>query len=121
MARVMAEQVFQEPFTDERYAAFSKKLDPCLEVRDGMWRRSSLSIDRLRMICEFEAPDAEAVRDAFRTSGIPYERVSTADVFAVEDYPELMKKLRALVAGKPAPTAAVAQPESNEEATAAWN
>ena len=96
MARVMAEQAFQEPLTDERYAAFSKKLDPCLEVRDGAWRRSSLSIDRLRMICEFEAPDAEAVREAFRSANLAYERVWTAEVYAVEDYPEMLKKLRAL-------------------------
>ncbi len=97
MARVMVEQAFTEPFTDERYAAFAKELDPCLEVRSGMWRRSSLSKDKLRMVCEFEAPDAESVREAFRSSGIPYERIWTADVFAVEDYPEMMKKLRALL------------------------
>jgi ubiquinone/menaquinone biosynthesis C-methylase UbiE len=121
MARVMMEQVFQEPFSDERYADFAKKLDSCLEVRSGAWRRSSLSIDRLRMVCEFEAPDAEAVRDAARTAGIPYERVWTANVYAVEDYPEMMNKLRAVLAGKAPATAAAAQPESNEETTAAWN
>jgi uncharacterized protein DUF4242 len=102
MARVMAEQAFKEPFTDERYAAFSKKLDPCLEVRNGMWRRSSLSIDRLRMICEFEAPDAEAVRDAFRSANVAYERVWTADVYAIEDYPDLLKKLQVLLAAQTA-------------------
>jgi uncharacterized protein DUF4242 len=103
MARVIVEQVFSEPFTDERYASFSKRLDGCLEVRSGMWRRSSLSKDKLRLICEFEAPDAESVREAFRAAGIPFERVWTADVFAVEDYPELMSKLAAL-SDKPAKT-----------------
>ena len=101
MARVMVEQVFTEPFTDERYAAFAKKIDPCIEVRNGAWRRSSLSTDRLRMVCEFEAPDAEAVREAYRTSGAPFERVWTAEVYAVEDYPEMIAKLRA-VTSKPA-------------------
>jgi ubiquinone/menaquinone biosynthesis C-methylase UbiE len=72
------------------------------------------------MVCEFEAPDAEAVREAYRASGVPYERVWTADVYAIEDYPELMKKLRALLGGK-APAAAAPAPESNDEATAAWN
>jgi SAM-dependent methyltransferase len=123
MARVLAEQVFQEPFTDERYEAFSKKLDPCLEVRNGLWRRSSLSIDRLRMICEFEAPDAEAVRDALRASGMAYERVWTANVYAIEDYPELMKKLRVLLGARKAPPAPLEpeKRESNEEATEAWS
>ncbi|HZU82547.1 MAG TPA: nickel-binding protein [Polyangiaceae bacterium] len=101
MARIIVEQVFSEPLTDERYAAFSKAVDPCVQVRRGMWRRSSLSIDRLRMICEFEAPDAESVREAFRTAGVAFERAWTAEVYAVEDYPELMSKLRALV-GPPA-------------------
>jgi len=96
MARVLVEQVFEEPFTDDRYAAFAKKIDPCLEIRNGAWRRSSLAIDRLRMVCEFEAPDAESVREAFRTAGIPFERVWTANVYAVEDYPEALAKLNAI-------------------------
>ena len=98
MARIMVEQVFTEPFTDERYADFAKKVDPCLEVRNGMWRRSSLSLDRMRMTCEFEAPDAESVREAFRNANVPYERVWTANVYAVEDYPEMMTKLNTLLA-----------------------
>ena len=98
MARVIVEQVFTEPFNDEQYAKFSKKLDPCLEVREGLWRRSSLSLDRLRMTCEFEAPDAAAVREAFRTAEIPYERAWTANVYAIEDYPEMLEKLKALQA-----------------------
>ena len=97
MPRILVEQVFTEPFNDERYATFSKKLDGCLEVRNGMWRRSSISKDKLRMVCEFEAPDAESVREALRTAGIPFDRVWTADVYAVEDYPEMMGKLTALI------------------------
>ncbi len=124
MARVMVEQTFDEPMTDERYAAFAKKVDPCLELRNGMWRRSTLAVDKLRMVCEFEAPDAESVREAFRTSAIAYERAWTAEVFAVEDYPELMKKLDVLLgktAGVPAPPSAPPTVDSNDEATAAWN
>ena len=97
MARIMVEQVFAEPFTDERYSDFAKRLDPCLEVRNGAWRRSSLSLDRLRMTCEFEAPDAESVREALRTAGIPHERVWSASVYAVEDYPEMLAKLNGIL------------------------
>lgn len=32
-------------------------------------------------MCEFEADDAEAVRSAFRSAGIPFARVWTAEVF----------------------------------------
>jgi hypothetical protein len=99
MARVIVEQVFPAPLTDEQYAAFAKKLDPCLEVRNAFWRRSALSLDRLRMTCEFEAPDAESVRQAMRTSGIAFERIWAANVFAVEDYPELLAKLKSGTGG----------------------
>jgi len=97
MARVIVEQVFTEPMTDERYSAFAKAVDPCLEIRRGLWRRSSLSTDKLRMTCEFEAPDAGSVRDALRSAGVEFVRVWTADVFAIEDYPDLMKKLAELL------------------------
>jgi SAM-dependent methyltransferase len=122
MARVMAEQVFTEPLNDERAAEHAKKLDPCLELRRGTWRRTSLAIDRLRMVCEFEAPDAEAVREAFRNAGIRFERVWTADVYAVEDYPDFLAKLRTRGgdAAATAPAAAGA-PASNDEVRAAWN
>jgi hypothetical protein len=98
MARVLVEQTFTEPLTDERYSQQAKQLDPCLEIRNGAWRRSSVSKDKLRMICEFEAPDAESVREALRLAKIPYDRVWSADIFAVEDYPEMAQKLATVVA-----------------------
>jgi Protein of unknown function (DUF4242) len=99
MARVMVEQLFTEPLTDERYGAFAKQLDPCIEMRHGAWRRSAVARDKLRVVCEFEAPDAESVREAYRAAGVPFERIWAADVFAVEDYPEMMKKLTTLLPG----------------------
>jgi hypothetical protein len=96
MARIVVEQVFDPPMSEEAYAAFAKRLDPCLEARNAMWRRSYVSPDKTRMTCEFEAPDAETVRDAMRMAGLKFERVWTAQVFAVEDYPELMEKLAKL-------------------------
>jgi hypothetical protein len=33
------------------------------------------------MICEYEAPDAEAVRNVQRTASLPFERVWTATMF----------------------------------------
>jgi hypothetical protein len=93
MARVVVEQVFDPPMSEEDYATFAKRLDPCLEVRDAAWRRSYVSPDRRRMTCEFEAPDAGAVREAMHSAGMRFERAWTAEVFAIEDYPELMAKL----------------------------
>lgn len=100
MTRVLVEHVFTEPFTDERAMAVARQLDPCIEVRNGAWRRSSLSKDRLRMVCEFEAPDAESVREAHRSAGVPFERVWAAHVFAVEDYPDKLKMLNEILEQK---------------------
>lgn len=97
MSRVMVEHTFAEPLTDEQHGQFAKRLDPCLEVRNGAWRRSALSKDRLRMVCEFEAPDAESVREALRTAKIPYDRVYPAEVYAAEEIPEMAQKLAAVV------------------------
>jgi hypothetical protein len=39
------------------------------------------------------APDAESVREALHSAGIPFERVWSAQVFDAGDYPELQEKL----------------------------
>ncbi len=93
MARVVMEQVFEQPMSDEQLSEFAKRLDPCLDIRDGTWARTYLANDRRRMFCEFEAPDAESVREALHSAGIAFERVWSAQVFDATDYPELHDKL----------------------------
>jgi Protein of unknown function (DUF4242) len=93
MSRVLVEYVFDEPLTEEFLARMAKRIDPCLDARAAIWRRSYVSIDKKRMSCEFEAPDAEVVREALRAAEVKFERAWAADVFAVEDYPELLAKL----------------------------
>ena len=100
MARVIVDHVFDPPMSEEHQADFARRLDPCLEVRNGAWRRSAISKDRRRMTCEFEAPDAETVREALRSAKVPFEAVWSVDVYAVEDYPELKAKLDTLVGKK---------------------
>jgi hypothetical protein len=94
MARIVMELEFEKPASDDEVKAFAERVDPCLEVRDGAWARSYLATDRRRMFCEFEAPDAESVRDALRSAKIAFVRVWSADVFDAADYPELGEKLR---------------------------
>jgi hypothetical protein len=45
------------------------------------------------VICEFEAADAEAVRESYRSAGVYFSREWAATVYAVEDYPEAMARL----------------------------
>jgi hypothetical protein len=100
MASIIVEYKFAHSMSDEELGHLAKKLDTCLELRNGAWVRSSLSEDRKRMICEFEAPDAESVREALRTSGQEFERAWPAHVFSVDQYPELLEKVKKL---RPAP------------------
>ena len=78
MAILMVEQTFDPPLTDEEHDRAAKLLDPCLEQHGARWMRSYLAADRRRMVCEFEAADAETVRASYRTAGVAFERVWTA-------------------------------------------
>ena len=96
MARIVMEQTFPAPMSDDELSAFAKRLDACLDLRNGTWARSYLAVDRKRLVCEFEAPDAESVRDALRSANLPFDRVWSASVFDAADYPELWAKLQKL-------------------------
>jgi hypothetical protein len=50
----------------------------CLELHNVRFVQSFVSTDRRRMICMYEAPDAEAVRIVNMTSKNPFDRVWSA-------------------------------------------
>lgn len=81
MAHLIVESTFSTPLTDEEHDRAAKRLDPCLEAHGAKWMRSYLSTDRLRMVCEFEAADAEAVRSSYRSAGERFERVWPTHVY----------------------------------------
>jgi hypothetical protein len=81
---IVVEQVFDPPLTDEEYARVAKRVDTCVEVRQGRWMRSYFSNDRRRMICEFEAPDAQSIRDAYHSAGAPFQKVWSGQLFKRE-------------------------------------
>lgn len=56
------------------------KLLACFEKRGIKWIRSLVTPDRHRMICEFEAPDAETLREFYRRNGMGFDRLWTAEV-----------------------------------------
>ncbi len=82
MPSMVVEQIFEEPITPEQMNAMAKRVDPCLEAHGATWIRSYVSADRKRVICEFEAADAEKVRESYRSAGVDFERVWTAQVFS---------------------------------------
>jgi hypothetical protein len=82
MVHLIVEQTFETPLTDEEHGRIGQRLDGCLEAYGARWMRSYLSTERRRMVCEFEAPDAEAVRVSYRSAGVAFDRVWTAEVYA---------------------------------------
>jgi len=81
MTLLVVEHSFDPPLSDEVYDAMSRRIDPCLGAHGVRWVRSLLSGDRRRMICTFEAADAEAVRTAYRSAGEKFDRVWTAESY----------------------------------------
>ena len=81
MPRLIVEHTYDPPLTDEEHRRSASRLDPCLEQHGARWLCSYVSHDRRRMICEFEAPDAEAVRQSMRSAEVSFDRVWSAEVF----------------------------------------
>ena len=82
MAILVLEQTFEKAMTEQDLTDAAKRFDKCLEAHGARWMRSYLSKDRRRMICEFEAGDAEQVRNSARSAGIPFDRCWPADCYS---------------------------------------
>ena len=82
MAHVIVERTFQSPVTNQQLQASGERMAGCLELYQVKWIRSFLSPDRRRMICEFEAADAESVRIVQQEAETHYDRVWIAEVLA---------------------------------------
>jgi len=84
MTHLIVEQTFESPLTDEEHGRIGHRLDECLTAYGAKWVRSYLASDRRRMVCAFEGPDAEAVRSSYRSAGVAFDRVWTAEMYTRE-------------------------------------
>jgi hypothetical protein len=75
MPVVIVERTFQSPLSETDRQALVDRLTPCLDVYGVAWKRSILSTDRSRLMCEYVAADAESVRKAQREAHAPFDRV----------------------------------------------
>jgi hypothetical protein len=80
MPRIMVERSFDPPFTHDDLEAVSERIGGCLELYGVRWIRSRFSADRRRMICEYEAPDAQSVRDVQNSAQASFDRVWAAEI-----------------------------------------
>ena len=80
MPRIIVERNFDSAVTDDALKAVMERMGPCLEIYKVKWVRSHLATDRKRMMCEYDAADAESVRTVQREANAKFDRVWAAEV-----------------------------------------
>ncbi len=80
MEHVIVERSFEQPMTPEGVHEIEKGSAWCMQLHNVRRLHSYLSPDGLRMVCLFEAPDAESVRLMSRQMGAPVDRIWTAAI-----------------------------------------
>ncbi|WP_176475672.1 DUF4242 domain-containing protein [Halomonas salipaludis] len=87
-ANVLVERHFAAPVTFEAIQALENAGAACLSNHRVRFLRSHFSLDRRRMHCLYQAPDAESVRLAQHQAGMPvsriwaFQRIAPADTTA---------------------------------------
>ena len=71
---VVVERSFETPAMFDDLQATDKNNIAKFRLRDVRFIRRYLSADRCRMVCLYQAPDADAVGDANRLAGMPFDR-----------------------------------------------
>jgi hypothetical protein len=82
MPRIIVERSFDPPITQGDMDAVSQRVGSCLDLYGVQWVGSHVSTDRRRMVCVYEAADAQSVRDVQNAAQAPFERVWPADIMA---------------------------------------
>nr|WP_246390065.1 DUF4242 domain-containing protein [Halomonas cerina] len=72
---VLVERAFSDPIDLATIQAIEDAGATCLQNHRVRFLRTFFSLDRRRMLCLYQAPDAEAVRIAQRQAGMPVEAV----------------------------------------------
>lgn len=67
MTDLFLERDFDPPMTVEDVQEMSRQSRGCFGLHHVTWRASMLSLDGRKMLCRFQAPDAESARIALRT------------------------------------------------------
>lgn len=81
MERFILECRLDRPFSKENEKASSHAIEKYLEEHGSRWIRTYYNKQRTRIICEFEAPDENTVREAWAMAECPIEAVWDAEVF----------------------------------------
>jgi hypothetical protein len=80
MARIIVERTFEAPLAQSELNAVEQRMKPCLDLYKVRRIRSYWSVDRRRMICEYEAADVASVRNVQREAGALFDCAWAAEV-----------------------------------------
>ncbi|MBE9001386.1 DUF4242 domain-containing protein [Nostoc sp. LEGE 12447] len=69
------------PMTYDRWMQVTQSLNGCIEARNIQWQYSLVSAQGDRSICVYQVPYTDAVREAYREVGIPFQRIWQADMW----------------------------------------
>lgn len=75
MPKYIVEHEYQTPLTDDLHSEEARRADPCLKQYGVTWLGSYLAVDRMKMVCEFEADSQEQIRNALRSAEVSFARV----------------------------------------------
>lgn len=88
MNRVVVERSFEQPANIEELSLRERAVASCLSERGVSWIETFVSVDARRMLCVYEAPDAEAVRYTQDRAGLPYQRAWSGQLIEPSSPPE---------------------------------
>ena len=75
MHRVIVERSFNTPHTEADMNAVGERMGPCMSAFQVTWKRTVVSADRKRVVCEYEAADTESVRRLQHEAGAQFDRI----------------------------------------------
>ena len=85
MALVLVERSFEQPVRLEDSQKLEDDGSWCLEAHGVRFLKAFLSRDRTRMLCMYEAADAEAVRMAEQQAKVPFDCAWTCQIIQNPD------------------------------------
>ena len=80
LMRIVVERSFDTPQSDADMKLVADRERPCLAAYEAKGTRSLLSTDRKRMVCGYEAADAETMRRIQREAGAQFDRIWVGEV-----------------------------------------
>ena len=80
LQRIVVERSFDAPHTEADMMLVKQRMAPCLAAYQVSWKRTVVSHDRKRIVCEYEAADTETVRRIQHEAGAQFDRIWVGEV-----------------------------------------